>query len=60
VEIGGMNAVVHYKGVAPGFAGLYQFNVEIPASGLSAGDHAIFIHTGNFVTQPGVTIRVQP
>lgn len=57
-EIGGMNAVVHYKGVAPGFAGLYQFNVEIPASGLSAGDHSVFIHAGSFVTQPGVTIRV--
>jgi uncharacterized protein (TIGR03437 family) len=52
-----MNAVVHYGGVAPGFAGLYQFNVETPA-GLSAGDHAIFIRTGGFVTQPGVTLRV--
>jgi uncharacterized protein (TIGR03437 family) len=59
-DIGGMNTVVHYKGVAPGFAGLYQFNVEIPASGLSAGDHAIFIHAGSFVTQPGVTISVGP
>jgi uncharacterized protein (TIGR03437 family) len=57
-EIGGMNSVVHYKGVAPGFAGLYQFNVAIPTAGLSAGDHAIFIRTGSFVTQPGVTIRV--
>lgn len=57
-EIGGMNAVVHYKGVAPGFAGLYQFNVAIPASGLSAGNHSIFIHTSSFVTQPGVTIPV--
>jgi uncharacterized protein (TIGR03437 family) len=59
-DIGGMNAVVHYKGVAPGFAGLYQFNVQIPASGLSAGNHAIFIHAGSFVTQPGVTIPVGP
>jgi uncharacterized protein (TIGR03437 family) len=58
-EIGGMNAPVHYGGVAPGFAGLYQFNVEVPA-GLSAGDHAIFIRTGGFVTQPGVTVRVGP
>jgi len=56
-EIGGMVATVSYAGVAPGFAGLYQFNVRVPS--LSAGDHAIFIRTASVVTQPGVTIRVQ-
>jgi uncharacterized protein (TIGR03437 family) len=55
-EIGGMVAAVSYAGVAPGFAGLYQFNVRVPS--LPAGDHAIFVRTSNFVTQPGVTVRV--
>jgi uncharacterized protein (TIGR03437 family) len=56
-EIGGLIATVSYAGAAPFFAGLYQFNVQVP-SGLPAGDHAIFIRTGSFVTQPGVTVRV--
>jgi uncharacterized protein (TIGR03437 family) len=51
-----MVAPVSYAGVAPGFAGLYQFNLRVPS--LPAGDHAIFVRTSNFVSQPGVTIRV--
>ena len=30
--IGGVNAPVQFAGLAPGFVGLYQVNVEIPAS----------------------------
>jgi uncharacterized protein (TIGR03437 family) len=58
-EIGGLMADVSYAGVAPGFAGLYQFNVRVHPS-LGSGDHTIFVRTGGFATQPGVTIRVGP
>jgi uncharacterized protein (TIGR03437 family) len=58
VEIGGLIASVPYAGVAPGFAGLYQFNVEIPPNNLQPGDHSVFIRAGSISSQPGVTIRV--
>lgn len=58
-EIGSLPADVSYAGVAPGFAGLYQFNVRVHPS-LGSGDHVIFVRTGGFATQPGVTIRVGP
>ena len=37
VKIGGMPATVQYSGIAPGFAGLYQVNVQIPL-GVQPGD----------------------
>jgi uncharacterized protein (TIGR03437 family) len=37
VTIGGAPATVQYSGIAPGFAGLYQINVQIPA-GIPTGD----------------------
>lgn len=36
-------ATVSYAGLAPGFAGLYQINVQIPASGIHSGDVSIAI-----------------
>ncbi len=56
-EIGGLNADVSYAGVAPGFVGLYQFNVQVHPN-VPAGDQTIFIRTAGSSTQPGVTIRV--
>jgi uncharacterized protein (TIGR03437 family) len=37
VTIGGVAANVKFSGIAPGFSGLYQINVEIPA-GIQTGD----------------------
>lgn len=57
VEIGGLMADVAYAGVAPGYAGLYQFNVTVPD--LPPGEHEVVIRTETFSTQAGVTIQVQ-
>ena len=40
MKLGGLNATLLYQGLAPGFVGLYQFNVTIPI-GLAAGDALI-------------------
>ena len=44
VYIDGVNAKVLFAGLAPGFGGLYQINVTIPA-GLTSGDHTLEIAT---------------
>ena len=41
-NVGGTAATVSYAGLAPGFVGLYQINLQIP-TGLSAGDYYIGI-----------------
>jgi uncharacterized protein (TIGR03437 family) len=38
-DISGTTATVAFQGLAPGFAGLYQLNVQIP-SGLTAGENS--------------------
>jgi uncharacterized protein (TIGR03437 family) len=44
IAIDGVSATVQFAGLAPGFGGLYQVNVTIPA-GVSKGDVGIFIET---------------
>jgi uncharacterized protein (TIGR03437 family) len=41
-DINGTTATVAFQGLAPGFAGLYQVNIQIP-SGLTAGDNSLDI-----------------
>jgi uncharacterized protein (TIGR03437 family) len=41
-DISGVAANVAFQGLAPGYAGLYQVNLEIP-SGLTAGDNSVDI-----------------
>ncbi len=41
-NVGGTPATVSYAGLAPGFVGLYQVNVEIP-TGVTAGDNFLGI-----------------
>lgn len=48
---------VDFAGLAPGFAGLYQVNFEVPSGGLTNGDVFILLYTGEAITEMA-TIRV--
>jgi adhesin/invasin len=55
--IGGKPAQVTFAGLAPGFAGLAQINVQIPA-GLSPGDQPVFVSVNGVPSNAGlVTVR---
>ena len=54
--IGGVQANVIYAGLVS--AGLYQFNVQIPATAAS-GDNSITATYAGFTTQPGTLVNVQ-
>ncbi|MEX2302493.1 MAG: choice-of-anchor V domain-containing protein [Bryobacterales bacterium] len=56
-EIGGLMADIAYAGAAPGYAGLYQFNITVPD--LPPGEHAVVVRTEMLATQTGVTIQVE-
>ncbi len=45
VTVGGKNAPVSFSGLAPGFVGLYQINIVVPA-GLTAGPQPVQISIG--------------
>jgi uncharacterized protein (TIGR03437 family) len=49
VTVGGLPATIHYKGLAPTWAGLYQLNIELPLL-LPPGTHRIAIRTGQSLT----------
>jgi adhesin/invasin len=53
VTIGTMPAQVTFAGAAPGFAGLSQINVIIPA-GLAAGDQPVFISVNGVPSNAGL------
>jgi uncharacterized protein (TIGR03437 family) len=50
VTIGGANAPVSFSGLAPGFVGLYQVNVQVPAS-LSAGNQPVVLTIAGFMSK---------
>jgi adhesin/invasin len=57
VSIGGKLAQVTYAGTAPGFAGLSQINVVIPA-GLAAGDQPVFVSVNGVPSNAGlITVK---
>jgi len=42
VTIGGTKSIVSFSGLAPGFVGLYQINVEVP-DGLKEGNQTVVV-----------------
>jgi len=57
VSIGGLPAQVTYAGLAPGFAGLYQINAQVPA-GTPSGAQPLQASAGG-ASSNAVTIAVQ-
>ena len=58
VTIGGVPALVTFSGLAPGFVGLYQVNIQVP-SGVNPGDAVTVIVSVGTATSNMVTIAVQ-
>ncbi len=50
ITIGGQNAPVQFSGLAPGFVGLYQVNVQVP-SGLTPGSQPIVCSIGGVTSK---------
>jgi uncharacterized protein (TIGR03437 family) len=55
---GDVSARVDYAGLAPGYVGLYQFNVVVPA-GTSSGDVPLRIVSGTEPIQQSLYIPVR-
>lgn len=58
ITIGGLPATVSFAGLVPPYAGLFQLNVQVPAS-LAAGDHAVVAQVGGYSSPTGVLLTVQ-
>jgi uncharacterized protein (TIGR03437 family) len=51
ITVGGVQASVLYAGLAPGFVGLNQINIQVP-DGVPAGDTALIVSIGDGQTEP--------
>lgn len=58
LTVGTKAATISYAGLAPGFAGLYQINFEVP-SGLKAGNQPIVLTVDGAKTPATATIAVK-
>ncbi len=58
-RVGGRAATVHFAGLAPGFVGLYQVNVEIPA-GVELGPAVSLVLLQNGIPSNFVTLALRP
>jgi len=58
VTVGSMNAGVSFSGLAPGFVGLYQVNIQVPDTAPSGDAVPVTLSIGG-VTANTVTIAVQ-
>jgi len=59
VTIAGYAAVVPYAGPAPGFPGLMQINVQVPAGFLPPGIQPVVLTIGTAQSQSGVTLAIR-
>ncbi len=59
VNIGGEAVTPKFSGWAPGFAGLMQVNVQVPANLSQTGNVPITLSIGNATSPSGVTIAVE-
>ena len=50
-SIGSVPTTVSFSGLAPGFAGLYQVNVQVP-SGVAAGDQPVVLSASGVSSNP--------
>jgi uncharacterized protein (TIGR03437 family) len=58
VSVGGENASVLFAGLAPGFVGLYQMNVTVPA-GIAASDTVPVVLMAGSISSVPVTVAIQ-
>ncbi len=59
VTIGGVAATVKFSGLAPGFVGLNQVNVLVPATAPTGGAVSLQMSIGGVAAQTGATMAVQ-
>jgi uncharacterized protein (TIGR03437 family) len=59
VTVGGIATPIQFSGIAPGFSGLYQVNVQVPGGVTPGDDVPIVVSTPNGVSD-SVTIAVHP
>jgi uncharacterized protein (TIGR03437 family) len=60
VAIGGVPALVSFSGLAPGFAGLYQMNVQIPPGAPAGDDVQLIVTMPNGQADSSTTIAIRP
>lgn len=70
VTIGGISAPVAFSGLAPGFAGLYQVNMQVPAGTPGGSDANLTLQAGSntaattisvqAAATPGIAVTVSP
>jgi uncharacterized protein (TIGR03437 family) len=58
VTVGGVNAIVEFSGVAPGFTGLYQINAVVPTGG-PTGSQVPLVITVAGISSVAVNIAVE-
>jgi uncharacterized protein (TIGR03437 family) len=58
ITVGGVQATVYGAALAPGFAGLYQIAIQIPAT-VAGGDQAVIAQVGSVSSPASVFVNIQ-